>query len=114
MHCYFMCLKILKYTSKNGNIKNIRLREDSTTKVLNYQKYIITRVFFHITSTMSSTYKNKKIREIPRLILDNAVEPLDIRTTDPFDAFDPENRWTPTSQIRALDENIFIDINKLL
>ena len=49
-----------------------------------------------------------------RLILNNEMENLDVRSADPFQASDPRNRWTPTNVARVLDENIFSDIYNLI
>ncbi|XP_043592333.1 RNA pseudouridylate synthase domain-containing protein 1-like isoform X3 [Bombus pyrosoma] len=49
-----------------------------------------------------------------RLILNNEMENLDIRSTDPFVASDPRNQWSPTNIARILDEDIFYDIYNLL
>ncbi|CAK9802510.1 RNA pseudouridylate synthase domain-containing protein 1 [Anthophora quadrimaculata] len=49
-----------------------------------------------------------------RLILNNDIESLDIRSTDPFLASDPRNQWSPTSIARVLDEDIFSDIYNLM
>lgn len=49
-----------------------------------------------------------------RLILNNAIENLDVKCADPFSASDPKNQWIPTNVIRSLDENIFSEIYKLM
>ncbi|XP_076246668.1 RNA pseudouridylate synthase domain-containing protein 1 [Calliopsis andreniformis] len=49
-----------------------------------------------------------------RLILNNDIENLDVRSIDPFQASDPRNEWLPTSVARVLDENIFSDIYNLM
>lgn len=49
-----------------------------------------------------------------RLILNNEMENLDVRSTDPFVASDPRNQWSPTNIARILDEDIFYDIYNLL
>ncbi|XP_043509014.1 RNA pseudouridylate synthase domain-containing protein 1-like isoform X2 [Frieseomelitta varia] len=49
-----------------------------------------------------------------RLILNNDIENLDVRSTDPFVASDPKNQWSPTNVARILDEDIFYDIYNLL
>ncbi|XP_029039593.1 RNA pseudouridylate synthase domain-containing protein 1-like [Osmia bicornis bicornis] len=49
-----------------------------------------------------------------RLILNNHIENLDVRSIDPFQASDPRNQWSPTNIARVLDENIFSDIDNLM
>ncbi|XP_026299116.1 RNA pseudouridylate synthase domain-containing protein 1-like [Apis mellifera] len=49
-----------------------------------------------------------------RLIINNDIENLDIRSMDPFVASDPRNQWSPTNIARILDENVFSDISKLM
>ncbi|XP_031847921.1 RNA pseudouridylate synthase domain-containing protein 1 isoform X3 [Nomia melanderi] len=49
-----------------------------------------------------------------RLILNNDVENLDIKSIDPFQASDPRNQWSPTNIARVLDENIFFEIYNLM
>ncbi|XP_066600938.1 RNA pseudouridylate synthase domain-containing protein 1-like [Prorops nasuta] len=49
-----------------------------------------------------------------RLVLNNDMENLDIRTTDPFSDLDSKNQWTPLKTLRILDENIFLEANKLI
>ncbi|XP_076280913.1 RNA pseudouridylate synthase domain-containing protein 1 [Lasioglossum baleicum] len=49
-----------------------------------------------------------------RLILNNDVESLDVKSTDPFQASDPRNQWSPTNVARVLDESIFCEIHNLM
>lgn len=49
-----------------------------------------------------------------RLILNNDIENLDIRSIDPFQASEPRNEWLPTNTVRVLDEDIFSDIYNLM
>ncbi|XP_076753296.1 RNA pseudouridylate synthase domain-containing protein 1 [Xylocopa sonorina] len=49
-----------------------------------------------------------------RLILNNDIENLDVRSTDPFLACDPKNQWSPTTVVRVLDEDIFSYIYNLM
>ncbi|XP_078040065.1 RNA pseudouridylate synthase domain-containing protein 1 isoform X1 [Augochlora pura] len=49
-----------------------------------------------------------------RLILNNDVENLDVKSRDPFQASDSRNQWSPTNVARVLDESIFFEIHNLM
>ncbi|KZC14710.1 RNA pseudouridylate synthase domain-containing protein 1 [Dufourea novaeangliae] len=49
-----------------------------------------------------------------RLILNNDVENLDVKSIDPFQASDPRNQWLPTNIARVLDDRIFFDVYNLM
>ncbi|XP_043258392.1 RNA pseudouridylate synthase domain-containing protein 1-like [Colletes gigas] len=77
----------------------------------------------HIGHTVVGDYTYSERKDIEpyrtflhsfRLILNNDIENLDVRSIDPFQASDPRNQWSPTNIARVLDENIFSDIYNLM
>lgn len=42
-----------------------------------------------------------------RLILPNSIEPLDVRTEDPFDSANPLNKWQPIEKVNVLRDDVY-------
>lgn len=61
-------------------------------------------IYFHTNDITTYIY---------RLIIDNSIENLDVKTNDPFCSSIPENQWRSSTIVRLLDESVFSDIKAL-
>lgn len=49
-----------------------------------------------------------------RLILQNAIENLDVSTKDPFESTEPRNQWIPMKSLQVLNNSAFTAIDEIL